>query len=369
MCGHGCLETLDGATLYQGCFQDNRPHGRGRMLDGSGNLVYKGEFEHGKQHGNGVWYDSKGYRKGGWLAGELSCAKGQSVARHATKPLVCTYVGPFLHNLPIAYGVERVAKAAAAHGTECVPPFDEYEGCFHNGVRHGVGLLRQSGQPAFAGIWWNGELKLVLAEVSAPASLSAFMQSFPSLQPADGLPMALVRPPRHTTGTQTAAEAPEPSRTRLQVSVYSLSTLTNMPRKEFVVHGSQPLQILKHLSKGGTVFFCQGRFMQVDDCTDRDVTIENIATLENEQKAAPIYFVRCSGCMNARGMQPKTGGHHDAFDVLECQNCHLANATAAMYCKLCSTLNSAPCNALFTVEKGVRHLSSVHGVNLGDLHV
>lgn len=56
---------------YNGFFMDNRPHGKGVMMDSNGAVHYDGLFAHGKPHGAGVRFEGTTRLSGTFLAGAV----------------------------------------------------------------------------------------------------------------------------------------------------------------------------------------------------------------------------------------------------------------------------------------------------------
>ena len=64
--GYGILNNGDG-TLYEGYWQDNKFHGKGRHIDIDGG-VYEGDWIGGKKEGQGIYYYVGGGKyEGGWM--------------------------------------------------------------------------------------------------------------------------------------------------------------------------------------------------------------------------------------------------------------------------------------------------------------
>ena len=69
--GNGTFEYLNGA-VYDGDWEENRKHGRGRLTEANGRNVHIGEWENDYKHGNGTFIQKGAYMiEGIWNKGSL----------------------------------------------------------------------------------------------------------------------------------------------------------------------------------------------------------------------------------------------------------------------------------------------------------
>lgn len=157
--GYGAFAYGDG-SLYQGNFQQGRPHGRGTFFYNN-NDQYTGEIQNGQPHGRGKLFKSDGQVVSGlWIGGEYiqspnrtsvpprtgcvegNCRNGRGKYIYSNGAI---YEGDFQNNLPHGFGTVTYADG------------DRYVGQMARATFNGQGALYRRDGQVYQGLWRDGK--------------------------------------------------------------------------------------------------------------------------------------------------------------------------------------------------------------------
>lgn len=261
------------------------------------------------------------------------------------------------------------------HGRGCLEVCDGaedilvsvFDGSFARNVRDGVGLLATC-SGATLGIWHNDLLCITIGKVPELTATAYKQQREVSKEELlwRWLQRIASRSLVHSA-TQTGDIAPKP-RPCVMVQVYSLCTLTSIPRREFTITSTENVGSLRTLAGGATVFFLGAFCIPSHYNYKYDIDAVPLDSLlpPGAVDTGPVglCFFRCPLCTQPGGVTMPTDGGHPHFDVIECKTC-APRPTSCVYCKICAAAPNMASNALFRLDKGLKHMQTVHGLPLG----
>jgi hypothetical protein len=135
---------------YDGEWQNNTMHGRGKLTWYHSGANYTGEFVHNQYQGSGCFLDSAGHRYvGSWLHG----------LRHGRGIQYWTdgrgrYSGQWVQGKPHGFGIRYYSDGQMANDSS---RSSVYFGGWHNGARHGWGIVVNDGTlVVHCGQWKDG---------------------------------------------------------------------------------------------------------------------------------------------------------------------------------------------------------------------
>lgn len=368
---YSCAFCRRGVSLTGGGFQDNRPHGVGTMMDDKGKPHYVGGFSHGTLHGNGKKFIENGFVEGDFVAGSLTCTNG--VMKHSDMQNMTTteYTGGFLFDQKNGLGTQTTYKTCNPNSDKTSPLNTEnrkwvstYTGYFENNKKMGVGVLACK-KSAYLGIWWNDVLWLSLQDLDPDTARSIPLQHImrqakPALGQHRKTPSnshVHVCTQTNDTEIECSMRSTDTRRPVTDVHVFSLCALTGIPRKELTMTSNQCISTLSKQVRNTSTFFFRGSLLPIDNDS------LTFTELYPSSETMSVYFVRCPVCVKSAHMKVTTGSAHIAFEMLECTDC-VAKPTACLYCRICGLDPKHASTALYRLEKGVSHMTSVHGVKL-----
>lgn len=166
--GTGTMEFSTG-EIYTGQFKDGLPHGLGLMIYNR-ESNYRGEWRLGRRHGEGVYVTTAGIYRGQFVddrmegLGTFHGVDGSSVRG--------SWVDGFASGLAVVSlpsGLEMIGQYEKGliengEGQLIYEDGTRYVGSWHDGQRHGSGvIINGDGQVEYAGEWKN-DLPLPLAD-------------------------------------------------------------------------------------------------------------------------------------------------------------------------------------------------------------
>jgi hypothetical protein len=359
MSGFGLLENSNGKTIFKGNFKDNKPHGAGKLFDDKGKLVYDGAFENGKRNGFGTAYSAGLVCSGIWIQDELTCVNAHYEQKKNSKTrLITIFDGEFRNGKSHGYGVEKSIPESDKNAADDKKVISSYHGYFENGKKHGLGLFYEKHTVCFVGLWWHDDLKFVLRKATQDFSLHDFMSKSETLTPFfDSEIVQLLKAAPRSIGTQTVTDTaclPQPPARPTHANVFSTTTLTNLPRKEFIVDLQQPVHVLSAMSQHATVFFVAGNVFEVYPITTAKTSIAQMTSeiLVGPTSTLCFQYVRCSVCMSAEHMYITTEPKNPDYETIACVHCAKKQNIVCIHCKICARVSNNM--NLFSSDAGQR---------------
>lgn len=392
MYGRGDLQHGEAAG-YKGYFAESRPHGKGVMYGAGGRVDYKGMFQFGMPHGQGTRYNkNKGFSRGQWVFGELTCANGE--CEEVWGDTVQCYAGDLVKGAKHGAGVLSIYERV--NGTTKGGLLSCHRGGFVDDLKSGVGVQTTTaksseGAGVVLGVWWKGLLLFTLSTTDDPLSeywtcdldallndaSRAFKQNAAAPRECMRQSAEAACQTTEVSGETEPAAAPPAEEVLAAeppphpIEIYSVCTLSSIPRKEGVTLDSYPIHALPNIVPGGAVFFVNGSQIPIPS----RVTTTGAAKKKKREKSLlirdvlyghkKIFVVRCAVCTELCNMQSASNGAHAAFEIIECAAVGCLNRSySCIYCRICGQDEGRAGASLFRVDAGLKHMQAVHGIDI-----
>lgn len=174
--------------------------------------------------------------------------------------------------------------------------------------------------------------------------------------------------------TTSPQPTPPPKVMEFPIFVYSLCTLTSMPRKESTFSSNLTVSSLCSAFPTTSLFFVNGNPIHSEhlmDWTNDALEKTTLGTLVSESTPI-IHIVKCPKCIQSKHVTtlpidtPYDGKNCYDFTLLHCTKCTDENTTC-LYCTHCATAkkaeSSGSSSVLFNVDNGRKHMHRMHGID------
>jgi hypothetical protein len=241
-----------------------------------------------------------------------------------------------------------------------------YKGFFHEDRRHGIGMYTcKSGKKnhSYLGIWSCGKLWLIIKHLKQDVVRCCSLQQIMSqCQPSSADLAFLKSTTEHDT--QTDDQAILPATLPKKIFVYSLCTLSSIPRKEFSVLSTQSTNVLSTQVKNTNLFFINGKTI-LPSGEENSPSFAQLFPENEVHDTIIIHFIRCPVCGKSADMRvrEKKKPQETSIESLCCSSlsCEIQN-TQCIYCKICAKNPHESCLPLYRFESGVKHMLSAHNI-------